>query len=65
MISNEVVYCRALRERVEADKNDKTVKDLVVLLFETALLSSGFSLDDPQLHASRIYRMIKVDYLLM
>lgn len=54
------VFSRALRERVEADKNDKTVKDLVVLLFETALLSSGFSLEDPQLHASRIYRMIKV-----
>ncbi|VDM98595.1 unnamed protein product [Thelazia callipaeda] len=51
---------KALRERVEADKNDKTVKDLVVLLFETALLSSGFSLEDPQLHSSRIYRMVKL-----
>jgi len=51
---------KQLRERAEADKNDKTVKDLVVLLFETALLSSGFSLDEPQTHAARIYRMVKL-----
>merc|ERR1712106_338079 len=49
-----------LRQRAEADKNDKSVKDLVMLLFETALLSSGFSLEDPAVHAKRIHRMIKL-----
>jgi len=49
-----------LRTRAEADKNDKSVKDLVMLLFETSLLSSGFSLEDPQVHAVRIHRMIKL-----
>jgi len=50
----------ALKKKVEADKNDKSIKDLIVLLFETALLSSGFTLEDPQNHASRIHRMIKL-----
>merc|ERR1712002_730273 len=49
-----------LRQRAEADKNDKSVKDLVLLLFETSLLSSGFTLEDPAVHSSRIYRMIKL-----
>merc|ERR1712025_65667 len=49
-----------LRQRAEADKNDKSVKDLVLLLYETSLLTSGFTLEDPQNHAKRIHRMVKL-----
>lgn len=51
---------KALKNKVSEDKNDKSVKDLVHLLFETSLLSSGFSLDEPQVHSARIYRMINL-----
>merc|ERR1711970_164818 len=51
---------QALNDKASANKNDSSVRDLVLLLFETSLLSSGFSLEDPGVHASRIYRMIKL-----
>jgi len=50
----------SLGDRVEANKNDKAIKDLVMLMFETSLLASGFSLEDPTVHANRIHRMIKL-----
>ena len=51
---------KELHNKLSVDKNDKTIKDIVWLLFETTLINSGFQLEEPSMFCDRINRMIRM-----
>jgi len=51
---------KSLRDKIGADQGDKTVKDVIWMLYDTSLLTSGFSLEEPTTFANRIHRLIKL-----
>ena len=51
---------KKLKERVAVDASDSTIKDLVWLLYETSVISSGFTLDKPNEFAGRIHRLVEL-----
>merc|ERR1711916_181040 len=56
--SNNIIA--ALRSKVAADQSDRSLKDVIWMLYDTSLLTSGFSLDEPTTFAGRIHRLIKL-----
>ncbi|XP_044512281.1 endoplasmin homolog [Mangifera indica] len=50
---------KELRERVVKNAEDESVKQTAQLIYQTALMESGFLLNDPKDFASRIYSSVK------
>lgn len=58
-INADHVIIKELQSQVKEDP-EKVNRDLVELLYQTALLGSGFTIQDPSVFTQRIYRMIKL-----
>merc|ERR1711881_499912 len=47
-----------LLSKIKADKEDKSAKDTAQVLFQTALIESGYEIADPSALVNRVYRLI-------
>merc|ERR1712113_922239 len=47
-----------LLSKIKADKEDKAAKDTAQVLFQTALVESGYEIADPSALVNRVYRLM-------
>lgn len=59
-INPQNAIIKELAAKVANDKNDPTVRDLTMLLYESALLTSGFTLEQPQDFANRLFKLVSL-----
>lgn len=60
-INPDHILIKDIQERVNKSSNQKAIKNIIELLYETVLIDSGFSIDEPNKYAQRIYKLMSLD----